>query len=466
MHRRAARDLAAICSVLILFAGAVPAARSQAITLDEAVMRAQSTSEAIQIKGLAVKKARLAQQEAAATAWPHVDLEASGSYLVSPPTGYTVKAGSLGVLPLGPGVPVPATDFSIGAQPYDYFSVAATLSQPLFTWGKIRAAIDAASLQVDSAGTDLIAQKRDIEREVHRAYFGALLAQESEKVLRDLSETAAGIVADRQAALDQGTGTREGVLEAQSRKAEVDSRLVQAQQGRASALESLGMLTGLDPSTTELATGFPAAMPALDEESLRARAQEASTDVASSRIRQGQARKKLDIEKGGALLHPDLALGVSLAATGAQNYFVLNGRPPSSDAAGSWAWDLIISLTVKMSVFDGMESAARIGQAEQDVEAAGQALSQARKLVRLAVRQGVEAALKADADLSEKLAAEGYAAERLSNAQASFDNGMSSMADLRGARIMLGSARLDRLLAQYTREEALADIGRLTGDRP
>jgi outer membrane protein TolC len=120
---------------------------------------------------------------------------------------------------------------------------------------------------------------------------------------------------------------------------------------------------------------------------------------------------------------------------------------------------------MKMSVFDGMESAARVGQAKQDLEAAGQALVLAQKLARLAVRQDVEAALKADAGLSETLAAEGYAAERLANAQSSFDGGMASRADLRGAQILMGSARLDRLLAQFNREEALADLSRLTGDR-
>jgi outer membrane protein len=453
-----------------LLGAAAPALAEGAagLTIDQAFQLAQSGSEAIRIKDLAVRKARLAQREAEARAWPHMDLQASGSYLVNPPSGYTVKAGSLGaiVIPaLGVNTPMPASDFSIGAQPYDYFSVAATLSQPLFTWGKIRAAIDAAALQVQSAGTDLVAQRRDMEREVRRAYFGALLAQESARILAALSGTAAEIVADRQAALDAGTGTRESVLEAQSRKAQVDSRLVEAEQSGASARESLGMLTGLDPAGIVLATGFREAAPALDEDALRARAEDASTDVAGWRIRQGQAQKKLALEQGGALLRPDLALGLSLAATGAQNYLVLGGAPPSSSASASWTWDVVISLSVKMSVFDGGESASRIGEAEQDVQAAGQALTQSRKLARVALRRSVETARVAEADLADKRSAEDYAAERERNAQAAMGSGVASRTDLRAVQILLGSARLDRLLAQYTREEALADIARLTGER-
>ncbi len=115
--------------------------------------------------------------------------------------------------------------------------------------------------------------------------------------------------------------------------------------------------------------------------------------------------------------------------------------------------DVIVSLNVKMSVFDGMESAARIGQAEKDAESAGLGVRQAEKIARLAVRRAVDAAVKAEADLSERQAQEEYAAERLKNAQVSVQNGMSSREDLHGAEILFGSAQLDRLLAQFTREE-------------
>ena len=191
-----------------------------------------------------------------------------------------------------------------------------------------------------------------------------------------------------------------------------------------------------------------------------------STDVAASRSRQAQALKKLAIEKGGSLLHPDLSLGVSLGATGQENYLVIGGATSNSAASTLWDWDLVISLDVRMSLFDGMESAARIGQAEKDAEAAGLAVQQARKLTVLAVRNAIDAAVKAQADLSGKQAQEEYRAERLKNAQLSVQNGMSSREDLHGVEILLGSAQLDRLLAQFTCEEAAADIAYLTGDAP
>ena len=154
-------------------------------------------------------------------------------------------------------VPCAHSDFSIGAQPYDYFSVAATLSQPLFTWGKIRAAIDAAALQVDSAGTDLVAQQRDIEREVHRAYFSA--------APRAGNRRRCFAICPRPRQVSWPTG-RPPWTRAPSRGKESWKRSparprsirgsCRPSRARRTALESLGMLTGLDPSAIELATGF------------------------------------------------------------------------------------------------------------------------------------------------------------------------------------------------------------------
>jgi outer membrane protein TolC len=97
---------------------------------------------------------------------------------------------------------------------------------------------------------------------------------------------------------------------------------------------------------------------------------------------------------------------------------------------------------------------------------AGLGLSQQEKLVRLEARRAIEAMVKADAEVTEKEAGAAYAEERLRNAKASLESGAASREDLHGAELLAGSARLELLLARYTREEALADIERMTGSRP
>jgi outer membrane protein TolC len=175
-----------------------------------------------------------------------------------------------------------------------------------------------------------------------------------------------------------------------------------------------------------------------------------------------QAGKKLALEKGSALLLPDVSLGVTLDVTGQED---VPYKDWSWDASG-WNWDVVISLGVKTTVFDGLAARGRIAQAQKDVAMAGTAAAQQEKLVRLAVRQDVEAALRAQAGVDEKQAAWDDARERLRNAQSSYDNGLVSRADLRGAQILEGTAALALLSARCAREEALADIARLTGETP
>ena len=162
------------------------------------------------------------------------------------------------------------------------------------------------------------------------------------------------------------------------------------------------------------------------------------------------------------MLLPDVSLGLSLSVTGQEDVPYAQWSWSDED----WDWDLIISLGMKMNLFDGLQSYSRIGQAQTDLEAARTGLALQEKLVRLSVRRAVEAAYKAEAALGEKEAAWALAEERRKNALSSLEAGSVSRETAQGAEILAGSAALELLLCRYQREEALADIARITADRP
>jgi outer membrane protein TolC len=466
------RILPAAVLLTVLAAGA--GAQAGPLTLDQAIGLARKNSDALRLSQLALEKSQAALAEARGKAFPHADLQASGSYLFNPPPGYTVAAGALGTLSIpadalyagSPEVPlgaVPPAPFSVGTSLHNYFSLTAAINQPLFTGGKIRNAIDLASLRVDAAGTDMSARQREIDRQVRRSYFSALLARESQDALRRMRDTAAQIASDRQKAFDQGTINRESLLEVKATLASLDAKLAEAGQSEASALTVLSVLTGQEWNGVQLATDFIDSLPALDEQALLARALQGSTDMITARARIDQARRKLSIEQGGAILHPDVNLGISLDVSG-QEDFPYSGAWTFSN--NTWNVDVLVTLGVKMSAFDGMESRNRILQAEKDVDMAGVALRQQAKTVRTQLRQAVEAAVKADADAQAQQARLDYLTEKLRNADVALANGQVSREDQENVSILADSAELDLLLARYTREEALADIQRITGERP
>ncbi|MGA2762551.1 MAG: TolC family protein [Spirochaetia bacterium] len=463
-----ARALPLFAAIILL--GPVAAASVSAeseLALDQALSLARKSSEAIRLSNLALEKSKAALGEAQAKALPHVDLEASASYLVNPPPGYTVAAGALGSIPIPPTytttLPIPPNNFNVGAALHNYVSLTASLKQPLFTWGKIKNAIDLASLQVDAAGTDVSARQKDIELQVRKSYFSALLARKSQEALKRMRDTAAGMAADRQKAFDQGTMNRESLLEAKSTLASLEARLVEAGQSESTALENLRVLTGVDAGSMELATDFRSSLPPLDEQELLAKALEGSPDMTAARTRIEQARRKLSVEEGGAILHPDVNLGISLDIAG-QEDFPYSGAWTFSN--NTWNVDLLLTLGITMSAFDGMESFHRIQEAEKDSDMAGVAFSQQAKIVRIQVRQTVEAAVKADADAQAGGARAEYLQEKLRNTGVALANGQASQEDQRGAAIQADAAELDLLLALYTRESALADLQKLTGAQP
>ena len=217
----------------------------------------------------------------------------------------------------------------------------------------------------------------------------------------------------------------------------------------------------MEPTAIEVAADFPPPLGAPDEEALRAKARSASVTLASARTRVELARKKLALERGGALLLPDVSLGLSLGVNGQEDI----PFSPWNWNNTTWTWDLMISVGLKMSVFDGLSSAHRIGQAEKDAEMAGVGISQEEKLLRLSVRRAVDALAKAGADVGDKQARSEYAEEKLKNARSGFYNGAVSREDMRNADILAGSAALDLLLSRYTLEETCADLAQLTGER-
>jgi outer membrane protein TolC len=460
--------------VLLLCHAAAASAQSQPLTLDQALSLAQKNSEAIRLSNLALEKSQGVLGEAQGKALPHLDLEASGSYLVNPPPGYLVAAGSLGTPSIaagsfGPGSPaislgpIPQSSFDVGASLHNYFTLTATLNQPLFTWGKIKNAIDLASLQVEAAGTEMSARQKDIDLQVRRSYFSALLAHRSQETLRQMRDTAAQIAADRQKGFDEGTINRESLLEGKATLASLDAKLAEAAQSESTALTGLSVLTGQDTSSITLVTDFRASLPPLDEQALLKGALQGSADMLEAGTRVEQARRKLSIEQGGAILHPDVNLGISLNISG-QEDFPYSGA--WTFANNTWNVDVLLTLGVKMSAFDGRESLNRIRQAEKDLDMAGVALSQQAKQERLQLRQAVDAALKADADGQAAQARVEYLHEKLRNAEISLANGQTSREDWHNAAIQADSAELDLLFALYNREAALADIEKITGELP
>ena len=144
---------------LILVAAAL-SAKAQAgggipLEIGRAQELAAKGSDEVRARDAAAEAALRAVDAARANFFPKLSASVSGMYLVNPPKGVTVDAGSLGNLPLWvPATPTPSQPYSGPFVQYPislpsenwavvkdakstYFKGALTFTQPLVTWGKI-----------------------------------------------------------------------------------------------------------------------------------------------------------------------------------------------------------------------------------------------------------------------------------------------------------------------------------------
>ena len=440
--------------------GFLAQAQAQPLSLQEALRLADRASDAVRIRALQAGKSDAALAEARAQRLPRLALEASASYLANPPEGISVKRGELGTILLPPAtvITLPENDlvFVEDAEP-TYYKLGATLTQPLYTSGKIGAGIRLAELDRAAAAAELDRQRREVRRETARAYHGAVLAGRSLPLLEAMRAAYADVASDRRASFSEGTATRQAVLDAEASLASLEARIVTAREARSSALEALAALTGLAVADLDPADGFRAACPELDEEILRAEATAGSPDLALARSRFAKAGVKRDLERAGAAGRPELALSIAGSLWGQRTPFV------GSDWTDTWDWNVVVSVGVKATAFDSGASRARVRGASSDREAASAALSQAEKLLRLSVRTAVESARKAGAALAERRAKLALAEETAKNARVSFENELATRGEARLAEAARLAVRLELESAGAALEEAIGEIEYLTG---
>jgi outer membrane protein len=446
--------VAAAALLALLAAPIAVRAEPRPLSLAEALRLADENSEAVRIRTLQAGASDAAVDEARAARLPRISLEASASYLANPAEGITVHRGELATVP----VVIPEEDLVfVEDAESTYYKLGATLTQPLYTSGKIAAGVRLAELDRAAAGTELDRQRREVRRETSRGYHAAVLAARSLPLLEAMRMAYLDIAADRRASFEEGTVTRQAVLDAQASLASLEARIVAAREGRASALEALAALTGVAAADLDPLDGFRDACPDLDEDLLRTPALGAATGVALARTRLEQAGAKRDLERAGAALRPDLALSVTGSVSGQRTPFA------GSDWTDSWDWNVVVSVGAKATAFDSGSSRARIRAAGSAVEAAAAALAQEEKLARLSLRTAVAGARNAGAALAERRARLALAEETAKNARVSFENDVATRGEARLAEIARLAAALELASAGAALEDAIGEIEYCTG---
>ena len=333
-------------------------------------------------------------------------------------------------------------------------AVDLTLSQPLYTWGKLNAAIRAAEVGLKTADEQLRLYRQAAYRDVVAAYLDIQLAQE-------LSRLAVENRAQKQRHLDEATrkfssgiATDYDVLAAEVAAENALPEVIRTENSVRMARERLRFLLAMGPEDIDV-TGTLAAstdngfLPASYDEAVRI-AGKRRPELTDLRLRVGIYSELVTIANAEDKPRLDLKAGAGW------HWVSLNDPGPAWDANGA-AWNA--GLFVTFPFFDGLRTSGKVAQARSDLRT--KQIEEARLLdsISLEVRQA-EFSFREANEIRKALSGTVRQAERLVQmAEKGYEFGVKISLEVDDAQLNLLQARSN--LARAQRDYRVAQVNYL-----
>jgi HAE1 family hydrophobic/amphiphilic exporter-1 len=329
-----------------------------------------------------------------------------------------------------------------------------SLTQPLYTWGQVGAAIRAAQLGFNLADQQLRRFRQAVARDVSTAFYDVLVAKELAQIAeedraqkqRHLQETER-----RQAA---GTATDYDVLAAQVAAENARPAVIRGQNAVRVARDQLRFLladnspgdldvTGTLPTTIDPVPGY---------EEVLARALQNRPELAEVRDQRGVYGELVKIAAAAGKPRIDFSAAVGSRSLGQKAL-------PSMVTGTTWNATVIASVPV----FDGHRTKGRVAQAESDLARIAQDEAKLRESMTLEVRTAVNA-VKEAAEIVSALTGTVKQAERLLFlAEKGFELGVKMRLEVQDAELNLAAARANLARAQRDYRVARVNLDWVSG---
>jgi outer membrane protein TolC len=431
-------------------------ALAESYTLADAIAEARANSLRLERARAEVDRAAASLDAAEAELNPSISFSGSASLLGNPPEGVAIEPGDLGtVTEPGSTFPLPVPEQRIVLVPdaeNTFYRLGTTLSQPVFTWGRLKNGIRAAEAGRDVAMWELNGAEKEIERSVAERYFAVRFAEQSVDLLSAAEAILARVTEDRRRAFDAGAETRQGVLEAEANEANLRLRRAQAEEGLASARAGLAFAVGRADASAiaalDLATDYRTAAPTEPFDRILAGVDSPNLRTLESRV--DQAREGVAAARAAA--RPAVGLELGLEVSGQRTPFL------AANWRDSWDTSLSLSVGVSATAFDFGRTEARVAEAEAQLRLAQAGAAEAREGLPAQIRAAYERARSRAVAVEVAQAALALAEERLRAAQVSFENDLIVRSDLLQAEVGALVARIELANAEYDMERALIEL--------
>jgi HAE1 family hydrophobic/amphiphilic exporter-1 len=326
---------------------------------------------------------------------------------------------------------------------YDARGSEVRLSQVLFTWGQVGAAVRAARQGIGYADDQLRRVRQDTVRDVTTAFYDVLAARELQRIAEENLAVRRRHLEEARRRMELGTATDYDVLTAEVAADNARPEAIRAANQVRQARERLRFLLGDGKDVDVEGTLAVDVEPPPEPEATLKAALLARPDLAGLAHRRGIARELVTIARAQGKPRLDLS-----GAWGRRWLDVRDART----SGGTWTLGVIL----KVPVFDGLKTSGRLAQARSDLDQAALDEAKVREAIALEVHTAVDAVREAG-EIVRALSGTVRQAERvLDMAEKGHELGVKTRLDVEDAAANLVTAQAG--LARARRDYQVARV--------
>ena len=415
--------------ILIGILPAVCSAETRVLTLDQAISIAMEKNRDIEKAREYAHFVQGKYVEERAAALPHLSL--NGSALVSKDESQQIA-----------GFP---------AQRLFGRAVDLTLSQQLYSWGKLSASIRAAEVGLKTADEQLRLYWQAAYRDVVAAYYDIQLARELYRLAQENRSQKQRHLDEATRKFSAGVATDYDVLAAEVAAENTLPEVIRSENGVRLARERLRFLLAMGDDEVDVTGSLEAPT---DDRPLPASYDEAVQIAGKRRPELNDLRLRIGIyDELVTIANADNKPRLDLKGGAGWHWASLNDPGPAQDASGA-AWNA--GLFVTFPFFDGLKTSGRVAQARSDLRT--KQIEEAKLLdsIKLEVRQA-EFSYHEAAEILKALSGTVKQADRLVQmAEKGYEFGVKIRLEVDDAQLNLLQARSN--LARAQRDVRVAQV--------
>ncbi|MBQ0072034.1 MAG: TolC family protein, partial [Spirochaetales bacterium] len=336
-----------------------------------------------------VLQAALDVKDAKANYQPTISLSGSATYMMDPPLGAITMESSSVLSQMGLGA---YSNLASGyVTLYDgmentMYMGSLSLTQPIFTWGKLSKAVDLYSYAYDAnvnRRTDVVRQN---QAELRVRLWSLKYLEELEELVGEAIDLSQELVDIAKSGFENGMVLKQDYLSAQISQMETEIREAEVEKNKNDVLVGLEALLGdhpLDLSSLVLEEDFSRYMARSKEELLAKATSSSSSNISAARDLLSVYTTQKEIAERSMYGLPDFALQVSLSLNGSRLPLVETGwRQKGSHS-------LNLSVGFSSTLWDGGKILHNLEKAKSNIRTAEATLDSAYTQIKGAVESNL-----------------------------------------------------------------------------